>query len=594
MSFYQKTDRDKAKKRFGYLSDFTPTGQQVLKKRFLKKDYQGKIIEQPLDMFKRTAEFIAANESKYGLKPNEIVKIKQKFLDMMVKLEFLSGMTLKNAGHQIPQFSACYVLPIEDSMDSIYTTLKNAAFLHKTGAGIGYDFSPLRPEGSLVKSTKGKSSGPLSFMRLFEFSSETVVNKAAKRKAGNMGILRIDHPDIEKFIIAKQDNNKLNNFNISVALTDKFMQSVRNNDLFELVEPHTKKVSRKVKARYLFDMIAYQSWLSAEPGILFIDQINKYNPTPCAGEITATNLCGEQPLLPYEACNLGSINLVKMLVNDKNGNFNIDWTKLEDIVRTATRFLDNVVDLSYYVLPQIKDINLANRKIGIGIMGFADTLIYLKIPYDSDDAVKKIEQIMKFISEVSHSESIELAKQRGSFLNFKNSIWDQKGFCAIRNASTTTIAPTGTTSIIANSSSGIEPLFGLVYIRKNFLDIGKDEFLEIHPYFEKVLKKNWFYSHDLIKQIAKRGSIKNLNRIPKELQDIFIVSHDIDPAWHVKIQAAAQKFTDNAVSKTVNMPNTATKEDVKKVFLLAYELGCRGVTVYRDRSRSSQVLNFSN
>lgn len=570
----------------------TQNALQVLKMRqYLICDEKGNPKETPEEMFYRVAKFIAQGDKNYGAKSAEIKKTTLEFYEVMANLEFLSGMALRNAGRPTGQLSACYVLPIEDSMESIFTTLKNAAFLHKSGAGVGYDFSKLRPRGDIIRSTGGRTSGPISFMKLFNYTTETVVNNASARRGGNMGILRVDHPDILDFIKAKEDEHELNNFNISVAVTDKFMKAVEKNGSYELINPRTKKPVKKLKAREVFDLIVTQAWKTAEPGLLFIDTVNKFNQTPALGKIEATNLCGEQPLLPYEACNLGSIVLPKMLkkVNHKS---EIDWQKLAKTIYLGVHFLDNSIDLNNYPLPEIRKINLANRKIGLGVMGFADLLYELEIPYNSPAAENLAKKLMKFITETARQASSELARRRGNFPNFKKSIWPSRGFKYLRNATVTTIAPTGTISIFANCSSGIEPIFGLVFLRKNILEIGKTQQLEINPVFEKKAKENWFYSRELMEKIAKTGSVKNLSEVPENFQKIFVTAQDIEPEWHVRIQAAFQKYTDNAVSKTVNLRHSATKEDVAKVFMLAYKLKCKGVTVYRDRCRERQVLNL--
>lgn len=563
----------------------------VLKKRYLIKDHKGNVIERPEELFIRVARSIAAADKLYTKNKKDIQKTEQEFWDAMTNMEFLSGMALPNAGRKVQQLSACYVLPVDDSMNSIYETLKNAAFLHKTGAGIGYDFSRIRPEGDIVATTGGKASGPISFMRLFDFSTEVVVNDAAVRRGGNMGILRVDHPDILKFINCKKDYSQLNNFNISVTVTDKFMEAVISGKSFDLIDPHLKKPVRKVKAREIFDAITESAHASAEPGIIFIDEVNRYNPTPAIGRIEATNLCGEQPLLAYEACNIGSVVLSKMLKNSE-GKKEIDWNKLEKTIYTGVHFLDNTLDINYYPLPQIKEINIGNRKIGLGVMGFADLLYELAIPYNSDKAVKMAEEIMKFISAKSKEASVELAKQRGSFPNFPKSVWPKKGFKKLRNATTTTVAPTGTTSMFANCSSGVEPVFALAYVRKNILEFGKDEFVETNPIFERVAKERWFYSQEIMRQVSEQGGVQNIDSVPEDIRKVFVVSHDVLPEWHIKIQAAFQKHTDNAVSKTVNMHENATVEEVKKVFILAYKSKCKGVTIYRNKSRDKQVLNI--
>ncbi|NQU99546.1 MAG: adenosylcobalamin-dependent ribonucleoside-diphosphate reductase, partial [Parcubacteria group bacterium] len=560
------------------------------KRKYLKKDKKGQ-HEKVSSMFRRIARNIASADKNYTKSKKELTKTEEEFFEVMNNLEFLSGMTLRNAGRKLQQLSACYVLPIEDSMDSIYTTLKDAAFLHKTGAGIGYDFSKLRPENDLVSTTKGKSSGPLSFMKLYDFSSETVVNNASTRRAGNMGILRIDHPDILEFIKSKEGNDALGNFNISVAVTDKFMKAVADGRNYNLINPKDNKKVGSLKARKVFSIIVEKAWQSAEPGIIFIDTVNKYNQTPGLGRIEATNLCGEQPLLAYEACNLGSIILSKFIKNNE-GEKEVDYERLEEVINIAIHFLDNSIDVNNYPLPEIEEINQGNRKIGLGVMGFADMLAEFNIPYNSDEAVKFSEKLMKFIQGKAREASVELAKVRGNFPNFSKSIWPKKGFRKLRNATVTTIAPNGTTSIFANCSSGIEPIFGLVYVRKNIMDLGKDELVEVNPTFEKVAKEKWLYSRNLMEKVAERGTIKDMEEIPEEIQKVFVTAHDIEPEWHIKIQAAFQKYTDNAVSKTVNLPHNATLHDVEEAFKLAYALGCKGTTVYRDRSRDKQVLNY--
>ncbi|MDD5043371.1 MAG: adenosylcobalamin-dependent ribonucleoside-diphosphate reductase [Patescibacteria group bacterium] len=588
------TNRDTLKFNLGgeeRVLEFTPSAWTVLEKRYLRKDENGNVIETPLDMFRRVANNIAMADKFYGATDEEVAKTEEEFFKMMVNLEFLSGMALRNAGRKLQQLSACYVLPIEDSMESIYTTLKNAAFLHKTGAGIGYDFSKLRPRDDVVKSTGGRSCGPVGFMKLFEYSCATIVYNAATRRPGNMGILRVDHPDIEEFITTKRDNSELPNFNLSVAVTDKFMEAVKNNDTYDLIAPHNGKVVKTLKARQVFDQLVDSAWASAEPGIVFIDEINRHNPTPHVARIDATNQCGEQPLLAYEACNLGSIILSRFVTSGKDGKKEVDWERLAGVVRAAVHFLDNTIDVNNYPLPQITEMVKNNRKIGLGVMGFADLLIELGISYNSEEALQVSEKVMRFINEVGHQASADLAKGRGSFPNFKGSIWEKEGYKMMRNATVTTIAPNGTTSIFANCSSGIEPLFSLVYIRKNILD--KDqEFLEINPVFEKVAKDNWFYSKELMEEIAVKGSIQDIEGIPEEIKKVFVTAHDIPPEQHIRVQATFQKYTDNAVSKTVNLPNKAERQEVENIFRLAYELGCKGATIYRDGSREAQVLNL--
>lgn len=570
------------------------TAKVVAEKRYLCTDENGNVTETVYDMFKRVADNIASGDKFYGATDEQVAQVAADFLEMQVNLEFLAGMTLRNAGRELQQLSACYVLPMEDSMDSIYTTLKNAAKLHKTGAGIGYDFSKLRPKNASVKSTGGKSCGPVGFMKLIEFSCATIVNSAATRRAGNMGILRIDHPDIDEFLSVKEDSSQLNNFNISVNGTDLFMKAVKEGTTYDIVDPNTGQVVEQRDARQMFRRICEKAWRSAEPGLIFFDQVNRFNPTPQLGPMTATNQCGEQPLFPYEACNLGSIVLNRMVRPSAGSGApaEIDWEKLEDRVRKSVHFLDNTIDLNNYPLEELRKMNHANRRIGLGVMGFADLLIELDIPYNSEEAVKTAEVVMKFIQEKSHDQSRKLAKERGSFPNFRGSRWEKLGYTEMRNATVTTIAPTGTTSIFAGCSSGIEPIFSLVYVRKNILDQDKDSFMEVHPLFEQKCKERWIYGQELMERVAEAGSLTHVDGIPEDLKKSFITSHDVSPEWHIKIQAAFQKYTDNAVSKTVNMPNEATIEDVEKVYMMAYETGCKGVTVYRDGSRDKQVLNL--
>jgi len=571
----------------------SPNARLIIEKRYLRKDDSGNVIESPEDMIKRVAENIASADEKYGASASEIRLTADKFYQAMVELEFLSGMALRNAGRSMQQLSACYVLPLEDSMESIFNTLKNAAFLHKTGAGVGYNFSKLRQKGAVINSTGGRSSGPISFMKLYDYSTETVVNNATFRRGGNMGILRVDHPDILEFITVKSKEDELNNFNISVSLTDDFMRAVKDETDYALLNPKTGVEIRRLEAKEVFDLIVETAWKSAEPGLLFIDRVNEYNTVAKVGMIEATNLCGEQPLLPYEACNLGSVVLSKMLKKDASGEYEIDYDRLKKTVETGVHFLDNAVDLNSYPLPEIEEINLANRKIGLGVMGFASMLYYLGIPYNSVEAVSLADNLMKFVQETARKASVELAKKRGNFSNFSESTFPEMGYSAMRNATVTTIAPNGATSIIANTSSGVEPVFALVYTRQDIQGIDNNTLYEGNPVFEEIAKEKWFYSQELMEKVAEQGSVQKIDEVPAEFKEIFVTSHDIDPEWHIKIQAAFQKYTDNAVSKTVNMPHEATREEVKKVFMMAYELGCKGVTVYRDRCREKQVLNLN-
>ncbi|MEM3579202.1 MAG: vitamin B12-dependent ribonucleotide reductase [Candidatus Bathyarchaeia archaeon] len=551
---------------------------EVLKKRYLLKDENERVIETPAKMFRRVAKAIARMDRKYGEDPRES---EETFYKMMARLEFLpNSPTLFNAGTRLGQLSACFVLPVEDSLDSIFTAVKNMALIEKSGGGVGFDFSRLRPKGDIVMSTKGVASGPVSFMRVFDVATE-VIKAGGKRRGAMMGILRVDHPDILEFITAKQKPGFLQNFNISVAVTDDFMKTLEGDGEYWLVNPRNKERIGKLKAREVWDLMARSAWTSGDPGVVFIDEINRHNPTPEMGQIEATNPCGEQPLLPYESCNLGSINLSRMVENGE-----INWEKLRETVRNAVHFLDNVIDANKYPLKEIERITKANRKIGLGVMGFADMLIKLGIPYNSEQALKLAEKLMRFIDEEAHLKSEEIAEKRGSFPNFDRSIWKDK-YRAMRNATVTTIAPTGSISIIAGCSSGIEPLFAVSFIR-NVLD--GTRLFETNPLFEIVSKERGFYDAGLLEEIARTGSVQKIEKVPEDAKKVFVTALDIAPEWHVRMQAAFQKHTDNAVSKTVNMPFEATVEDVRKVFELAWRLKCKGITVFRYGSKPEQVL----
>ncbi len=556
---------------------------KVLEKRYLKKDDDGHIVEKPSDMFRRVAKNIATADSYYGKNEPEVKRTEEEFFGMMSRMEFLpNSPTLMNAGRELQQLSACFVLSIDDSMESIFETIKDTALIHKSGGGTGFSFSRLRGKNSPVRSTGGISSGPVSFMKVFNAATQAV-KQGGTRRGANMGILRVDHPDILEFVTCKESDKEITNFNISVAITEDFIKKASKNEEYDLVDPHTKKGVQKLNARKVLDLIIKMAWKNGEPGIIFIDRINRDNPTPLAGEIESTNPCGEQPLLPYESCNLGSINLSRV-VSDGT----IDWKKLGDVIDKAVHFLDNVIDMNSYPLKRIEDTTKSNRKVGLGVMGFADMLLKLGVRYDSEDAIQLAEKIMKFILDNARDSSQRLAQERGAFPNYDKSIFRTNAARPIRNATLTTIAPTGTLSIIANCSSGIEPIFAISYIR-NILDNTK--FVEVHPYFEEMAKRRGFYSTDLMNLIAQKGTVVGFDEIPSDIQDLFVSAHDIDPKWHIKMQAAFQKYTNNAVSKTVNLPSEAKVEDVYSIYMMAYESGCKGVTIYRDNSREEQVLN---
>jgi ribonucleoside-diphosphate reductase alpha chain len=560
----------------------TKNAQIVLERRYLSKDNAGNVIETPEQLFRRVAKNIASANLKYGEKADADEKA---FYKLMAKLEFLpNSPTLMNAGKELQQLSACFVLPVEDSMGAIFESVKNAALIHKSGGGTGFSFSRLRPKNDKVLSTGGVASGPLSFIQVFNTATEAV-KQGGTRRGANMGILRVDHPDILEFIYVKRDPEKLTNFNLSVGLTKEFMDAVEQNAEYNLVNPRTKTIVKKLNARYVFDMIVECAWSTGEPGIIFLDRINAANPTPSLGEIESTNPCGEQPLLPYESCNLGSINLSKFVYTE-DGGAKIDYKRLGEVVKIAVKFLDNVIDMNKYPLPEIERMTKSNRKIGLGVMGFADMLIKLGIPYNSEEALETGREILKFIREKAVEASVALAKKRGTFPNFEKSVYASKKL-KLRNATLTTIAPTGTLSIIAGCSSGIEPIYAVSYVR-NILD--NEKLVEVNPLFEAIAKERNFYSKALVEKVAETGSVQAISEIPEDVRRLFVTALDITPEWHIKMQAAFQEFTDNAVSKTVNLRESATKDDIFKVYMLAYQLGCKGVTVYRDKSRERQVL----
>jgi ribonucleoside-diphosphate reductase alpha chain len=560
--------------------NYSENSMAVLMRRYLSKDDKGKVIETPEQMFSRVAKHIASGEKIFNSKitPDELAGIENTFYTLMASLDFLpNSPTLMNAGRELGQLSACFVLPVDDSMEGIFNALKYTALIHKSGGGTGFSFSRLRPKDSMVQSTAGTASGPVSFMTVFNAATETV-KQGGTRRGANMGILRVDHPDIEEFLDCKKGENALNNFNISVAVTDEFMDAVKNNTKVALRDPRNGQILREIPAKQLFDKIADNAWHNGEPGLIFIDQINRSNPTPAIGTVESTNPCGEQPLLAYESCNLGSINLSNLIIDGE-----IDWDQLERNIKLSVRFLDNVIEVNNYPLPEITALSRANRKIGLGLMGFADLLFQLEIPYNSTEGVKMGEEIMQFTQRVAHKASEDLAKWRGPFPNFNDSIFKTP----IRNSTITTIAPTGTLSMIADCSGGIEPVFSLVYVKKV---MDGQELLYVNRYFEKALERAGLSAENLVDKIANCKSLEEIPEIPKPLRRIFVTAMEIAPEWHVRMQAAFQKYTDNAVSKTINFPHSATVSDVKYSYMMAYDLGCKGLTVYRDGSRTEQVM----
>ena len=557
----------------------------VLERRYLARNEASELIETPEGMFRRVADAIAAGDKKYA--PDaDTAALADKFYEIMTELLFMpNSPTLMNAGKPLGQLSACFVLPVADSMPEIFEAVKNAALIHKSGGGTGFSFSRLRASGATVRSTGGVASGPISFMKVFNAATEAV-KQGGTRRGANMGILRVDHPDIVDFIQCKKDTSEITNFNISVGLTEKFMEAVERNEEYDLIDPRDKSVVARKNAREVFDLIVDMAWNNGEPGIVFLDRMNRDNVVrEVAGEIESTNPCGEQPLLPYESCNLGSLNLARML-REKDGKYEIDYDLLGETVDTAIHFLDNVIEVNKYPLPQIEEMTLATRKIGLGVMGFADMLYRLGIPYNSEEGIQVANDVMGFINERAHAASIALAEKRGAFPLYEKSTLAAGGK-PYRNATCTTIAPTGTISIICGASSGVEPLFALSFVR-NVMD--DDELPQVDPYFAEVAKREGFYSDALMRRIAKEGTLAHIDEVPEHVKRVFVTAHDISPRYHIRMQSAFQRHTDNAVSKTVNFRNEATREEVAEVFTLAYKLGCKGVTIYRDGSRSGQVL----
>jgi len=569
----------------GEASGLSENAVAVLKKRYLKKDERGEPIEEPLDMFRRVAANIAEGEFRFkeGEEAQGLYEVqKEKFLRLMLSRKFIpNSPTLMNAGRELQQLSACFVLPVEDSIDGIYDTLKHQAIIHKSGGGTGFGFSRLRPKNDIVKSTMGVSSGPVSFMAIYDASTDKI-KQGGTRRGANMGILRVDHPDIEEFIRCKNYNDRINNFNISVAVTDAFMEAVENDTDFDLVNPRSGEVARTVRARDLFGKIVEGAWLNGEPGVVFIDRINADNPTP-QFPIESTNPCSEAHLPPYDSCNLGSINLGRFY---REASGDVDWEGLRETVHMAIRFLDNVIEMNDYPLPEIDEMSRGNRRIGLGVMGFADLLIRLGITYDSEEGLRFAERVMKFVDDEAWEASRALAEERGVMGHYEGSRHEARGD-KVRNATVTTIAPTGTISIIAGCSGGIEPLFAVAFMRRQ----ADMELPDVNPEFVELAKERGFYSEELMKKVAKEGSVRGIPEIPEDVRQVWVTSHDISPEWHVRMQAAFQKHTSMGISKTINLPNEATKGDVEEAYRFAFSLGCKAMAVYRDGSRDAQVLS---
>ncbi len=569
--------------------ELSGNARKVLRARYLLKDEHGAPIETPEEMMRRVARHIAQAETGCG---GDAGLWEGRFYKILTSLEFLpNSPALMNAGKAMGQLAACFVLPVEDSMASIFGTLKNAAGILQSGGGTGFSFSHLRPRTDLVRSTMGVASGPVSFMKIYNTATD-VIKQGGARRGANMGILRVDHPDILDFIKAKRASGELANFNISVAVTDSFMEALEKGGKYSLVNPRTNGPVKKISAAAVFDEIVSCAWETGDPGLIFIDVINRYNPTPQLGRIESTNPCGEQPLLPNEACVLGSLNLSKYVADGAAGNSSggvkprIDYSALASGVQTAVRFLDDAIDVNSYPMAEIEAMHKGNRKIGLGVMGWADLLVVLGMRYDSQEAFALAVELMRFINEEAHKASASLAEERGAFPNFKGSIWDKPGAKPLRNATLTTIAPTGTISLIADCSSGIEPIFKIAFKRL----VLESELFDVNRYFVSIAKSRGFYSGQLMQEVIRKGSLRGVRGVPPDVKKVFRTAHEIAPEDHIEMQAAFQRHTDNAVSKTINLPRNATRQDVAKAYLLAYHRGCKGITVFRYGTKRKGTL----
>ena len=565
----------------------SPEAKIVLRRRYLIKDQHGAVTETIPQLFWRIATDVAQAEQLYPGRMR-LAGAAQRFYEAMARLEFLpNSPTLMNAGRPLQQLAACFVLPVEDSLSSILEAVKQQALIHQSGGGTGFSFSRLRPHDDLVSSTHGIASGPVSFMRIFNMATD-VIKQGGARRGANMGILRVDHPDILEFIMLKQDPGEMNNFNLSVGLTAEFMQALERRRRYALINPRTKQATRRLPAEIVFDRLAQAAWATGEPGVIYLDRINAANPTPKLGEIEATNPCAEQPLLPFESCTLGSIDVSKFVLR-RTGAPTIDYPRLEETIRLAVRFLDNVLDRNHYPFKDVEAATLRTRKIGLGIMGFADVLIALNIPYDSDRAIAEAASLMSFVQTRAHEASRQLGAQRGLFPAYRGSRLEAAREKR-RNATVTTIAPTGTISLIAGCSPGIEPLYGVRIVRRALDGL---ELTMVHPVFARMIRAHGLSVEQLQGDLTASPSIQDIARIPQDIRRLFVTAHDVPPKQHVRMQAVFQRFSDSGVSKTINLPSSATKTDVADAFLLAYKLGCKGLTVFRSGSREAQVLSCS-